>query len=169
MEIGQAPTGFARWDELLDLIRRSFASMRGRIDPPSSAERLTAAALEERASREVLLLAWDGDRLAGCAFLERRDSCGYIGKLAVDPACQGRGIGRALLAEIEVIARAWDMLILELETRVELTDNHRTFARWGFAEVSRKAHPGYDRPTSLTMRKVLAARIASASAQALPG
>jgi hypothetical protein len=36
-----------------------------------------------------------------------------------------------------------------------LTANHGAFARLGFREMARTAHDGYDRPTSITMRKVL--------------
>ncbi|EJZ16706.1 N-acetyltransferase GCN5, partial [Rhizobium sp. Pop5] len=44
---------FTRWDELLALILTAFASMNGRIDPPSSALRLTAQALAEKAEAEI--------------------------------------------------------------------------------------------------------------------
>ena len=45
--------------------------------------------------------------------------------------------------------------LLELQTRVELNGNHAAFARLGFRETERTAHAGYERPTSLTMRKAL--------------
>jgi phosphinothricin acetyltransferase len=41
---------------------------------------------------------------------------------------------------------------LELETRIELTENHATFARMGFIKTAETAHPGYERPTSIKMR-----------------
>jgi hypothetical protein len=45
--------------------------------------------------------------------------------------------------------------VLELQTRVELEENHAAFRAMGFAEAGRTAHPGYDRPTSITFRKDL--------------
>ena len=45
---------------------------------------------------------------------------------------------------------------LELQTRIELTGNHAAFRRMGFVETARTAHPGFDRPTSITFRKRLA-------------
>ncbi|MFN7434077.1 MAG: N-acetyltransferase, partial [Betaproteobacteria bacterium] len=42
---------------------------------------------------------------------------------------------------------------LELQTRIELTENHATFAALGFAKVAETAHPGYARPTSITLRR----------------
>ena len=45
--------------------------------------------------------------------------------------------------------------MLELQTRIELTANQAAFRKLGFHETARTAHAGYDRPTSVTMRKVL--------------
>jgi ribosomal protein S18 acetylase RimI-like enzyme len=55
--------------------------------------------------RERIILAFDGDALVGSVLL--RDESGgsaYVGMLAVRPLLQGRGTGRALLAEAERIA-----------------------------------------------------------------
>jgi GNAT superfamily N-acetyltransferase len=147
--------GFADWEELLALLNRAFAVMEGRIDPPSSLHRLDAAGLAAKAGAERCFLAWWGAPLAGCVFCAARADCLYVGKLAVDPALQGRGIGRALMARAEAEALALGLPALELQTRVELVENHRTFERLGFVRTGETAHPGHDRPTSVTMRKVL--------------
>lgn len=146
--------GFADWAGLLALIRAAFAGMEGRIDPPSSLTRMDAEALAAKAEAETLLLAWEEGRLAGCLFAERREVL-YVGKMAVAPGLQGRGIGRALMAAAEGLAREAGLPALELQTRVELTDNHRAFGRMGFARVGETAHPGFSRPTSLTFRKAV--------------
>jgi len=147
--------GFDRWDDLLDLVRRSFASMDGTIDPPSSVHRLTPAALADKATRETVLVAFSDGALAGCVFLADRGGHLYVGKLAVEPGMQGKGIGRMLMDEAERHARALGRTALELQARVELTGNQTTFARLGFRETGRTAHEGFDRPTSVTMRKEL--------------
>lgn len=147
---------FSRIEELLSLIRRSFAYMDGRIDPPSSAHLLTADILREKCAAETAVVAMDGDRLVGCVFLAEKSDHFYLGKLAVEPACQGMGVGRLLMAAAEAIAKAAGKPMLELQARIELTDNHVAFARMGFAETDRTAHAGFDRPTSITMRKALA-------------
>jgi hypothetical protein len=36
-----------------------------------------------------------------------------------------------------------------------LTDNQRLFQALGYLETSREAHPGFDHPTSINMRKPL--------------
>ena len=111
-----APSGAARLrrlDRLLALIQRSFAAMEGRIDPPSSARLLSTDSLRARAARERLYILPD---LSACAFLAEQPDALYNGKLAVAPEAQRRGLGRAVIAEAEALARRPR---LRLETRVE--------------------------------------------------
>ena len=151
----RAAAGFADWDALLALLHRAFACMDGRIDPPSSLHRLDAAGLAAKAEAELCLPAFRPGRLAGCVFCAARPGALYIGKLAVEPALQGQGIGRALLAAAEAAARARGTPALELQTRVELTENHAAFERMGFVRTGVSAHAGYDRPTTVNFRKEL--------------
>ena len=81
------------WPSVLALLNRAFAFMAGRIDPPSSLSRLDADGLAMKARSGVCLLARDGAALVGCVFCEEQGEALYIGKLAVEPACQGHGIG----------------------------------------------------------------------------
>jgi ribosomal protein S18 acetylase RimI-like enzyme len=149
------PENFDRWEELLGLILTSFRYMNGVVDPPSSALLLTPEKLKRKAADETGFLALVDSRMAGCVFLAEKDDHFYLGKLAVDPACQGRGVGRRLVEAAEGHARAAGKPIIELQVRVELAGNQATFARLGFNETGRTAHAGFDRPTSVTMRKDL--------------
>ncbi|MDX8536928.1 MAG: GNAT family N-acetyltransferase [Mesorhizobium sp.] len=153
--VTQIPPDFGQWDELHSLIMRAFAYMDGVIDPPSSAHLLTAAKLKEKAKQETGFLALQGARIVGCAFVLERPDDFYIGKLAVEPDFRGQGIGRLLMRAAEEIAVSRGKGAIELQTRIELSANHSAFARLGFGETERTAHEGYDRPTSITMRKVL--------------
>lgn len=146
---------FGRWDELLALILSSFAYMDGVIDPPSSAHRLTLASLARKARDEIAFAAIEGGRLAGCVFCKPEPGFLYIGKLAVAPASQSKGIGRRLLSVAEGIAREKGLPALRLETRIELVGNHAAFARWGFARTAENSHPGFTRTTSIEMQKRL--------------
>ncbi|MEW2914776.1 GNAT family N-acetyltransferase [Leisingera sp. JC11] len=137
--------------DVLDLIRRSFACMEGRIDPPSSMHLLTLAALQDQCrSGEI----WaTGTPPSACVFLTPRPDCLYLGKLAVEEAQRGTGLARALVALAAARASALGLPVLRLQTRVELTENHAAFARMGFRKTGETAHPGFDRPTSVTMEK----------------
>ncbi len=147
--------GFDRWDALLDLILASFAYMHGRIDPPSSALALTLETLKAKAMSEIAYIALNGERLAGCIFCRPEAESLYVSKLAVLPAAQGEGIGKRLLGLAEATARELGLKTLRLETRIELTDNHATFAAWGFLKTAENRHPGFDRTTSIEMRKAI--------------
>jgi ribosomal protein S18 acetylase RimI-like enzyme len=77
----------------------------------------------------------------------------YLGKLAVAEGARGRGLARVMVDHACARARALGLAHVTLQTRVELVENHATFARLGFVEIARAAHPGYDRPTSITYRR----------------
>ncbi len=141
------------WSALLALIHRAFAGMEGRIDPPSSLYRLTAEGLAGKAREgEVWVI---GSPPLACVVLTPEADALHLGKLAVDPGAQGQGHGRALVALAEARGRAQGKPALRLQARVELVENHLFFQRLGFREVARTAHPGYDRPTSITFLKPL--------------
>lgn len=153
--VRRTPAAFARWDEVLAMARRAFAAMDGRIDPPSSIHHLTAAQMAADAAAGAAFVAEADGALAGCVFCKPKSDALYVGKLAVEPALHGRGIGRALLEAAAAEARARGLAFLELQTRVELTENHAAFARLGFARTGESAHAGYARPTSITMRRAV--------------
>jgi GNAT superfamily N-acetyltransferase len=159
MTILRLDPGFARWEDLLALILSSFAYMHDRIDPPSSALNLTAASLASKAEAEIAYAALDGQTLLGCIFLRPEANCLYVGKLAIAPVAQGRGVGRQLLAVAEQTARSLALPALRLETRIELAENHAVFDRWGFVKTAENAHPGFVRTTSIEMRKQLPERL----------
>ncbi|MDT8854547.1 GNAT family N-acetyltransferase [Paracoccaceae bacterium Fryx2] len=139
------------WGAVLRLIQIAFAGMEGRIDPPSSMHHLTVADIARQAEEaEVWLI---GAKPVACVFLTPKPGMLHIGKLAVDAAHRGQGLARALIATAEARARALGLPLLELQSRVELLENHATFAALGFRQTGATAHPGYLRPTSLTFAR----------------
>lgn len=138
---------------ILALLRAEFAYMEGRVDPPSSLARLTEADLLDQArAGEVWTI---GDPPLACVFLTPKPGALYIGKLAVASGHRRKGLAAALIALAEGRAQALSLPALELQTRVELVENQAAWAALGFRETGRTAHPGYDRPTSITYRKGL--------------
>ena len=146
---------FDKYQELLDLIHAAFAFMDGRIDPPSSAHLLTPDLLRQKAEDEIAFAALSDGQPVGCVFLKPEETTLYVGKLAVHPQAQGKGIGRRLMDEAEATARSLGLSALRLETRIELEENHSRFAAWGFVRTAENRHAGYDRTTSIEMRKSL--------------
>ena len=69
------------------------------------------AAMLEHAN--VLITAWDGDRLVGVARgLSDFSYCCYLSDLAVDQAYQHAGIGRTLLERVRTVIGEQSMLLL---------------------------------------------------------
>ena len=128
--------------------------MDGRIDPPSSLLKLDVEKLRQKASDEVLVLAWDKIQLAGCVFAKPTRHSLYVGKLAVALEYRGLGISRRLIAACDSIAIERNLPSVELETRVELTENQSLFEYLGFERIEENAHEGFDRPTSYLYRKI---------------
>ena len=155
--VQRAPRDFRQWERLLELLRAAFAYQEHRINPPSSVLALDAGSLAEKSSREHLFVATFASELAGCVFALDRPPLLHVSKLAVWPHLQGRGIGRRLMSAVEIFARESGRTVLELETRIELTENHRTFEALGFNRVSEHAHEGYDHTTYIRMRRFLGA------------
>ncbi len=62
-----------------------------------------AAAIDGADSRMVAMEA--GDELVACCQIQKRDGHAYFGMFAVRPTLQGAGLGKAILAEAERVAR----------------------------------------------------------------
>ncbi|WP_172327104.1 N-acetyltransferase [Mangrovicoccus sp. HB161399] len=138
---------------MLALIRESFAYMEARIDPPSSMHRLTERSLRESCAACELWVI--GGPPQACVVLTPKQDALYVGKLAVAESARGKGFARMLLELAAERAALLGLGWLELQVRIELTENHAAFARMGFAKTGETAHPGYGRPTSITMRRCL--------------
>ncbi|WP_170411173.1 GNAT family N-acetyltransferase [Ruegeria atlantica] len=138
--------------DVLALLRASFRYMDGRVDPPSSIHRLTVERMRTfcQGGGEIWAI---GRPLFACMFLTRKPDSLYLGKLAVNEGRRGQGICRLLVNHAESRAAELGLPALELETRVELTENHRVFSRLGFTMVGTGSHEGYDRPTDFLLRK----------------
>jgi GNAT superfamily N-acetyltransferase len=152
-EVG--PASFSDWAGLHRLLVDCFQYMEARIDPPSSLTRMTPETLRSKAESEMLVVVYAGDDLVGCGFLKETANSIYLGKLAVKPAYRKKGILRRIVEIASCRAIASGKSALELEARVELSENHRTFTALGFLKTAENCHAGYDRPTRITMTKFL--------------
>ncbi|MDH3668602.1 MAG: GNAT family N-acetyltransferase [Paracoccaceae bacterium] len=158
LPISRARPDYPHWDVMLALILDAFTYMEGRIDPPSSAHRLTVEAMAAQAASGMVWVIEDGGRPIACAFGKLSGEALYLGKIAVAQGYRGRGLARRLIEKAASEARAKGRAWLELESRIELAENHAAFGAMGFVKTGETAHPGYDQSTSITMRRPIGRR-----------
>lgn len=85
----------------------------------------------------------DGSIAAVLELIERLDHL-WIDNVAVDPAWQGRGLGRRLLTFADAEARRRDLPELGLLTNERYTANIAMYERYGYRETHREPHLGSD-------------------------
>jgi ribosomal protein S18 acetylase RimI-like enzyme len=137
-------------------IAESFAQYRGKLVPESGAFRETAEGIAGELARGAgAIVAERGGEMLGCVLVEEMEGDLYFGRLSVRPSARGRGLARRLIEAVEGEARRRGLAGVRLGVRIVLTENQRLFASLGYRETSREAHPGFDRPTSINMRKPL--------------
>ena len=90
----------------------------------------------------VVWVAEDGGAVVGLIVLITHDDHVLIDNLAVEPSCQGHGIGRELLAFAETHARGLGLHEMRLYTHVKMTENQAIYARLGYREVERRVERG---------------------------
>jgi N-acetylglutamate synthase-like GNAT family acetyltransferase len=155
MVITVSPENFSEWSALAELLQEAFKYMDGRIDPPSSLGAMAVADFIKKAEDETLIVAQINNQLIGCAFAEIRNDCVRLTKVAVHQAFRRQGVIRSVFEAADELARQMGKKFLELQTRIELIENHQAFGALGFIKVAETAHPGYNRTTSITMRRKL--------------
>jgi len=137
-------------------IAAAFAQYRGKLVPESSAFRETAEAIAAQlANGTGAIVAERNGAIVGCVLTELLEGDLYFGRLAVLPVARGKNLARRLIEAVEAEARARGLPGVRLGVRIALPANQRLFASLGYAEISREAHPGFDHPTSINMRKPL--------------
>jgi ribosomal protein S18 acetylase RimI-like enzyme len=138
------------------VIAASFEQYRGKLIPESGAFRETADGIAAELSRGAgAIVAERNGEMLGCVLVEEKEGDLYFGRLSVLPPARGLGLARRLIDAVEAEARRRGLAGIRLGVRVVLTDNQRLFQTLGYRETSREAHPGFDHPTSINMRKPL--------------
>lgn len=108
--------------------------------PGEAAERLRAVAAAGACTlvAEIEGVAVGFASVERCVWIHRRRPVALLTALVVNHATRGRGVGRALVAHVEAIARAWDCESMELTSNDRRSDAHRFYAALGFESRSRK-------------------------------
>ena len=69
----------------------------------------------------------------------------FIDNIAVDPRCQGHGLGRCLIEHAVAEANRLRLPALRLYTNVMMTENQSMYAHIGFVETHRVVEKGFHR------------------------
>lgn len=120
--------------DVLPMIEALDAQMTA-LYPPESNHLLDIAALSDRAV--TFLVVRDGDEAIGCgALLRDPRGWGEVKRMVVRSDRRGRGIGKRVLAELEVIAGAAGLPLLRLETGIHNDDALALYRAAGFVECA---------------------------------
>jgi ribosomal protein S18 acetylase RimI-like enzyme len=105
-----------------------------------------------RVSQGAVWVIEAGTAIAGIIVLFPRPDHLLLDNIAVDPAHQGSGLGRRLLAFAEAEALRRGYTEIRLYTHVTMIENQRLYTAIGYEETGRGTEAGYDR---VFMRKRL--------------
>jgi ribosomal protein S18 acetylase RimI-like enzyme len=96
-------------------------------------------------AREVVVVIEDGGELRGFMIAWPEADAYLVDNVAVDPAAQGRGLGRKLFEHAVSEARRAGLSALRLYTNVAMTENLAMYRRIGFVETHRAIENGLNR------------------------
>jgi ribosomal protein S18 acetylase RimI-like enzyme len=88
------------------------------------------------AGGEFIVGELDGEIVAHAAVVREPAGRASVHRVAVHPAVQQRGIGQALMEELETRARVMGITILHLDTSISQIAAQRLYITCGFLEVS---------------------------------
>jgi ribosomal protein S18 acetylase RimI-like enzyme len=116
-----------------------YVSRIGREPAPMVADFETDVAESHAAVIEI------GGQLCGYLISWPEDDAYFIENVAVDPQCQGRGIGGRLIQHSVAEARRCGLAALSLYTNEAMTENLAMYAHIGFVETHRVSEDGFRR------------------------
>jgi ribosomal protein S18 acetylase RimI-like enzyme len=98
-------------------------------------DRISAEETQAFMQTGKFLVTEDSAGFAGCVYAEVRQGRGYLGLLAVDPTCQGTGLGLKLVAAAEDYFRAAGCSAVDLRVISQRTPLPPFYRRLGYVEV----------------------------------
>lgn len=145
-------------EALTALLHRAYAPL-GALGLNYTAVDQTVEVTRRRCAVGVCFVAADGERIVGTVtvagpadlsgqawaeqtpWFRRRDTA-HLHQLAVEPARQGGGLGRRLLAQCVDWSRARGLRYLALDTAVPAAHLRRAYAKFGYIEADEIQWPG---------------------------
>jgi N-acetylglutamate synthase-like GNAT family acetyltransferase len=115
-------------DALTQLINAAFEVER----PFIGSDRIDREGTLKYLSAGQFLLLEDSGSLVGCVYLETKSDRMYLGLLSIDPAQQGKGLGRKLMTAAEELAVDEGCIAMDLRTISPRTDIQPFYAHLGY-------------------------------------
>jgi ribosomal protein S18 acetylase RimI-like enzyme len=110
-------------------------------------DRTSQAEIAALIERRQMLVCDQGGHLIGAVQVSVKDKAGYFGMLAVDPALQGSGLGRKLLAAAEAHCREAGCSEMTMSTGEDRKELVQWYERQGYKVTSAAAsdNPAFNR------------------------
>ena len=124
---------------VVDAAYEHYVPRIGREPAPMTADYASLVAADE---------VWVGQaegRVVGVLVIRPSGAVLELENVAVDPAEQGLGYGRALVSFAEIRARELGLAAVELYTNEAMVENVALYPRLGYAETTRRVEGGYRR------------------------
>lgn len=119
-------------EAVLALLRKSDAYMAS-LYPAESNHLLDPQTLAADHT-QFFVARWDGAAVGCAALVIGNDGHGELKRMFVDPSARGKGVGRALLTQIEALARQHQVGVLQLETGGEQPEALGLYRAAGFKD-----------------------------------
>jgi ribosomal protein S18 acetylase RimI-like enzyme len=88
-----------------------------------------------------VLVALEGEDAVGTVRYEVKPDLLYVGRLAVVPSYRGKGVGAALMSQIEKLAPSLGRTHVQLATRESIPGNIAFYERIGYRISEKVQHP----------------------------
>jgi ribosomal protein S18 acetylase RimI-like enzyme len=124
----------ARLTELVHAAYGHYVERLGRPPRP-----MTEDYAEHVGAQRVTVAEREGE-IVGLLVLGLDDEGFFVDNVAVDPAQQGTGVGKALLQHAETAARAAGFDSIYLYTHERMVENLALYSRIGYVEYDRRPH-----------------------------
>lgn len=103
--------------------------------PPASVKGLSESEMAG-GGQVTFVVARLGGEAVGCGALRQMEGgAGEVKRMFTRPSARRRGVGRAVLERLQVLALERGLQVLRLETGTLQTDSHRLYEALGFARV----------------------------------
>jgi len=135
---GARPEDASAIAALVNRAYEKYVARIGRKPRPMTADYDAAVA-----SHQMWVVEDGGTVVAALELIPEKDVL-LLENIAVDPARQGTGLGKRLLAFAEEEARRQGFAAIRLYTNEKMTENITIYTRFGYRKTGRKARRGFN-------------------------